>query len=89
MNMIKDMNKTLSTVELDPVAEAIKVVENLRPSPKDEMIKIADHWRAEGKDMQTEEVVALITNDLEMLEYSPEEINNMTTRILKMLGRQL
>lgn len=89
MSLIKAMNESISTLEKDPVKEAVRMVENLRPSPKEEMIRIADHWKVEGKALQTDELGELIANDLEQLEYSPEEVNNLTLRVLKMIGRQL
>lgn len=73
--------------ETDPIE--IAIAEALRSGPKDEMIRIADHWRTSGKDIETDDLAEKISNDLEMLEYGPDEVAQMTTSILRLIGRQV
>ena len=86
MSLIKKANDTI-VAKTDPVTKAM--LEMMGDSPKEEMIKIADHWRTEGKDLDLNDLRERIATELEMLEYRPEEVATMTTRILKMIGRAL
>lgn len=85
MDLIKQMNKTLFP-ETDPYEIALS---ETRVSPKEEMIKIADHWRTEGKEMETDDLRHKIAMELEMLEYRPQEVGSMVMNILKMIGREV
>lgn len=53
---------------------------------EDEMRRLADHWKKEGKGMSKDQLADAIGQDLEMLEYSPEEVDKMVPRVLKMIG---
>ena len=82
MNLIKEMNEKLKVK--DPVELALESVAN----PKGDMARIAEYWRDALKkkpDMSEEELQAGVGNDLEMLEYSPEEIDQMMTQVLNMV----
>lgn len=54
----------------------------------DELERIAAHWREEGQDMGDDELLDAISYDLEMLEYSPEEIDMMAPQVLRMVRGQ-
>lgn len=53
----------------------------------DELQRIADHWEAEGAEMSDDELRDAIGDDLEQLEYSPEEISDGIDQVMSMLGR--
>ena len=82
MNLIKEMNEQLKVK--DPVELAFESVAN----PESDMVRIADHWRdvmAKKPNLSEEELQAGVGNDLEMLEYSPEEVDQMMTQVLNMV----
>lgn len=87
MSLFKQIHEAAFPDQVDPVKKAIS--EMTRPSPKEEMIRIADHWRSEGADIETDELREKIAMDFEMLEYGPEEISNLTTAVLKLIGRAI
>jgi len=53
----------------------------------DELQRIADHWEEEGADMDDDDLADAIGDDLEQLEYSPEEISAGIMKVMSMLGR--
>jgi hypothetical protein len=53
----------------------------------DELQRIADHWEEEGSDMEDDDLADAIGDDLEQLEYSPEEISAGIMKVMSMLGR--
>lgn len=56
--------------------------------PESDMDKIVAHWKEKSKDMTKDEVLDAIADELEQLEYSPEEIDSMLIpTILKKLGK--
>lgn len=86
MSLIKKANDAIVAKD-DPVKQAM--LEMMGDSPKEEMVRIADHWRTEGKDLDLNDLRERIATELEMLEYRPQEIATMTDRVLKMIGRAL
>ena len=97
MKLIREMDRAAR--ELDPVQTAIKemggdpfAMANKQNTagmrePEDDLARIVDHWREEGADMSDDELRDTIGNDLEMLEYSPEEAEPMIVHAMQMLGR--
>lgn len=53
----------------------------------EELQRIADDCEAECADMEDDDLADKIGDDLEMLEYSPEEISAGIKRVMSMLGR--
>lgn len=53
----------------------------------EELQRIADHWQEEGADMEDDQLRDAIGDELEQLEYSPEEISSGIDRVMSMLGR--
>jgi hypothetical protein len=53
----------------------------------EELQRIADHWEAEGAEMEDDDLADAIGDELEQLEYSPEEISAGISRVMSMLGR--
>lgn len=53
----------------------------------DELRRIADYCEQECADMSDDEVADKIGDDLEQLDYSPEEISAGINRVMDMLGR--
>lgn len=53
----------------------------------DELQRIADHWEEEGADMDDDDLADAIGDDLEQLDYSPEEISAGIMKVMSMLGR--
>ncbi len=53
----------------------------------DELSRIADHWREQGADMDDDQLRDAIGDDLEQLEYSPEEISTGIDKVMDMLER--
>lgn len=49
--------------------------------------KLANQLKRVGKDMDEDHLVDAIADDLEMLEYSPKEIEKMVPQVLKAMGR--
>lgn len=82
MELIKSFNDKLKVK--DPVELAFESVAN----PQKDMARIAEYWReamADNPDMSGDELQDGIGNDLEMLEYSPEDVERMLTQVLKMV----
>lgn len=52
-----------------------------------DMKKIADYWNLHGRDMSDDDLREAIGYDLEMLEYTPEQVEAMVPTILQMLDR--
>jgi hypothetical protein len=52
-----------------------------------EMKRLADHWKAvsQKRPMRDSQLKDAIGNDLEMLEYSPEQVADMVQTILHMI----
>ena len=57
------------------------------PELDDELQRIADHWREEGAEMEDDELRDAIGDDLEQLEYSPEEISTGIDDVMNAIGR--
>lgn len=53
----------------------------------EELQRIADHWEAEGAEMEDDELADAIGDELEQLDYSPEEISAGIMQVMSMLGR--
>lgn len=53
---------------------------------KHEVKRLADHWRKNKKSMSKDELVDAIGHDLEMLEYSPEEVERVVPMVLKAIS---
>lgn len=60
---------------------------NESANAKAEMKRIADHWTDVTKNtkMTDKQLMDVIGNDLEQLEYSPTQVDNMTTNIFNMI----
>lgn len=71
MGLLKELNEMAATHQ---------------PNVKEEMQRIADYWREHGTDMGPDEVREAIAMDLEMLEYSPDQVEEMVPQIMQMLG---
>lgn len=56
-----------------------------QPDVQDEMHRIADYWRENGQDMPEEELRSSIAMDLEQLEYSPEQAEQLIPQVMQML----
>ena len=50
-----------------------------------EIEKIASHWREHGKGMSKDDLADAVGNDLEQLEYSPQQVEKLVPRIVKMV----
>ena len=49
---------------------------------QDDMRKIADQWARTAHKMSDEDLVNVIGNDLEMLEYTPAQVNDMVPIVI-------
>lgn len=99
IKLIKELNESLR--ELDPFEKALKEAGiefdlgndaedetlDFENGSDDEITRIADHWREEGADMTDDELRDAIGDELEQIEYSPEEISDGIDRVMSMLGR--
>lgn len=54
----------------------------------DEIARIVDHWKVDGQGMGDDELIEAIASDLEMLEYSPDEIDRLVPQILQQVRGQ-
>lgn len=54
----------------------------------DELQRIADHWEEEGANMDDDELADSIGDELEQLDYAPEEISAGIMKVMSMLGRE-
>ena len=59
-----------------------------QPNVKEEMHRIAEYWRKHGYDMDEAQVREAVAMDLEQLEYSPQQVEEMVPQIMQMLGVQ-
>lgn len=99
ISLIKELNESLR--ELDPFEKALKEAGiefdlgdggedetlDFEAGSDDELTRIADHWREEGADMSDDELRDAIGDELEQLEYSPEEISSGIDSVMSMLHR--
>lgn len=53
----------------------------------DELQRIADYWKSAGDALSDDELRDAVGNDLEQLEYSPEEVEQYLPQVLQMIGR--
>lgn len=53
----------------------------------EELQRIADHWEEEGADMDDDDLADTIGDELEQLDYTPEQISAGIMRVMSMLGR--
>lgn len=95
MELIKSLNEQFKVK--DPVELAFESVAN----PESDMARIAEYWRdilvgkpedfgiqhpnAAPDQMGEEQLQAGIGDDLEQLEYSPEEVNRMVPQVMRMI----
>lgn len=54
-------------------------------SVHEEMRRIASYWAEHGSDMSDDELMDAIANDLEQLEYTPEQIDMLAPRVVEMV----
>lgn len=57
-----------------------------QPNVREEMQRIAEYWREHGNDMDEMQIREAIAMDLEQLEYSPQQVEEMVPQIMQMLG---
>lgn len=50
-----------------------------------EMRRIASYWKEHGSDMSDNDLLDAIANDLEQLEYTPEQIDMLAPRVVEMI----
>lgn len=53
----------------------------------DELQRIADYWKSAGDALSDDELRDAVGNDLEQLEYSPEEVEQYLPQVLQIIGR--
>lgn len=70
MSLLKEMNDMAVTQQ-----------QNVRS----EMQTLAKYWIENGSDMTDDEIREAIGNDLEQLEYTPEQVNEMVPHVMKMV----
>jgi len=54
---------------------------------QDDMRKIADQWARTSHKMTDEDLVNVIGNDLEMLEYTPAQVNDMVPIVIGLVRK--
>jgi hypothetical protein len=47
-----------------------------------EVARLVDHWKEHGKGMSDDQLADAIGNDLEQLEYSPQEVSSLVSKIV-------
>lgn len=57
----------------------------MMPETQDEMKRLAEYWMENGADMSEDELRDAIGNDLEQLEYTPDQVDQMIPVILQMV----
>jgi hypothetical protein len=73
-----------SSVDLDDVTTGD---EEFEFGTDEELQRIADHWQEAGVDLSDDEIRDAVGDELEQLEYSPEEIASSIDTVMSMLGR--
>lgn len=94
ITLIKEVNKTIREKDEFELALEQSGIEfsmddeqsDVSAAPNSELERIADHWREEGKDMSEDELRDAIGDELEQLEYSPEEISDGIDTVMSMIG---
>lgn len=95
MKLIKDINESIRPKDefelaLEEFDNADKEKEQEQTdsmdSPSDEIERIINHWKGKTKDMSEDQLRDAVGNDLEKLEYSPEEVEQYVPEIMKGLG---
>lgn len=86
MELIRKLNEQFKVK--DPVELALESVAN----PQRDMARIADYWREkiemDSTDPDEQMLIDAIGDDLEQLEYSPEDVERMVPQVMQMvLGR--
>jgi len=60
---------------------------NEQANAKDEMERIALHWKGYQAQMTDQQLFDAVGNDLEELEYTPEQVEKMVPAILGMIEK--
>ena len=55
---------------------------------RSDMQKIADQWARTAHKMTDEDIVNVVGNDLEMLEYTPAEVEDMVPIVVGLIRKQ-
>lgn len=55
---------------------------------QNDMRKIADQWARTAHKLTDEDIVDVVGNDLEMLEYTPAEVEDMVPIVLGLIRKQ-
>lgn len=72
----------------DPFAKAEEVAKQMglhesSPNPMEDITRLVKHYKPKADKMSRDKLRDAISNDLEQLEYDPEQVDKMTTQILK------
>lgn len=74
--------------EENPFAKAEEVARELglqesAPNPAEDITRLVKHYKPKADKMSRDKLRDAISNDLEQLEYDPDQVDKMTTQILK------
>ncbi len=81
MELLKDINNSIKIK--DPVELVLEEVNS--SMAKRDVERLVKYWKENMKGMSTDELREAIGDELEQLEYSPEEVEKMVPKILKMV----
>jgi len=56
-----------------------------QPEAQEELQRIAEYWIENGHDMSEEKLRDAVADDLEQLDYAPEQVEQMLPQILNMI----
>lgn len=82
-----EAERTLRKIELGEAMCGGEREENLLPDAKEESARIASYWRGRAHSMSDSELRDAIANDLEQIEYSPDQVEKLVPRILRMVRK--
>mgnify|MGYP005864231769 CR=1 FL=1 len=71
----------LNDIKLTESGASMDAVQRVR-----EVKRMADHWKKAGKGMSKDQLIDGMGDDLEQLEYSPEEVEKMVPMVLKAMS---
>ncbi len=72
-----------------PINNSMELINQLNEmmNAQDDMRKIADQWARTAHKMSDEDLMNVIGNDLEMLEYTPAQVNDMVPIVIGLVRK--
>ena len=89
MNRVNTSNIKLNDISA-PINKHMTLIKQLNEmmNARWDMLKIADQWSRTADKLTDEDLVDIVGNDLEMLEYTPAQVEDMVPIVVKLIRKQ-